>query len=80
MRIDYLKDGSYRYFDTNGEEINEGDIVILDGKREKVYRTDDGELGTDATNPKWIEREWACPCEFGIYPFCKDDEPTIERG
>lgn len=63
-----------RYFDKNGKEVKEGDIVkIGDNKPQKLYRTIEGELGTDATNPKWIETGRALPCEFGIYPLESSD-------
>ena len=51
-----------KYFDWNGKEITEGCWIkyLLGDKSleriEKVYKTKDGELGTDATNPAWIER------------------------
>lgn len=79
MRID----GVLRYYDNNGEEIHAGDYVVFgsfkdDGverKPEKVYLCADEEtLGTDATNPKWIENGRACPCEYGIYPFVQADD------
>lgn len=34
-------------------------------------------LGTDATNPIWIEKGRAVPCEYGIYPFGSGDEPLL---
>ena len=69
-----IKDRKYRYFDKNGVEIHEGDMVrSFLGNVYKVYLTEDGELGTDATNPKWIETGRAVPCEYGIYPFTEED-------
>ena len=65
------------YFDMNGTEIKEGDMVMMDGRVQKVYATEENKLGTDATNPKWIELGRAVPCEFGVYPFNKADEPYI---
>lgn len=35
----------------------------------KLYLTVDGRLGTDATNPSWLESGRAFPCEWGIYPL-----------
>ena len=76
MKIVYGKERNM-YFDMNGEEIRDGDFVFMEGKRQKVYLTEDGYLGTDATNPKWIERGWAFECEFGIYPFNEGDAPVL---
>ncbi|MBO7697073.1 MAG: hypothetical protein J6Y28_04975 [Acholeplasmatales bacterium] len=68
MKIIYEAD-KIRYFDNNGHEIHENDIVDADGSMQRVYETENGELGTDATNPKWIKSGRAVPCEYGIYPF-----------
>ena len=41
MKIEYEK-GVTKYYDMNGDEIHEGDYVVMsDGKIEKVYRTED---------------------------------------
>lgn len=67
------------YYDKHGKEIQSGDIIRWpSGKEEKVYRTEQGYLGTDATNPKWIETGRAEPCDFGIYPFEDRDTDEIE--
>lgn len=59
-----------RYFDKNGKEVKAGDTVkIGDNSPQMLYRTADGELGTDATNPVWIREGRAFPCQFGIYPL-----------
>lgn len=80
MKIEYEK-GVTKYYDMNGEEIHDGDYVVMaDGKIEKVYQTEDGYLGTDSTNPAWIERGIAVPCEYGVYPFAPQDEPVLMRG
>lgn len=68
------RDGIYRYFDSNWKEIHAGDTIKHpSGETQKVYRTTQGLLGTDATNPKWIESGRANPCEYGIYPLCHED-------
>ncbi|MBQ8507177.1 MAG: hypothetical protein IJ466_07090 [Clostridia bacterium] len=68
----------YRYFDKNGDEITDGcTIQYPDGKTEKVYRTTDGMLGTDATNPSWIASGRAIPCEYGIYPLGHNETNTV---
>lgn len=78
MKIVYEKD-SVRYYDIHGEEIRDGDTVLLDGREQKVYLTEDGFLGTDATNPSWVESGRAAPCEYGVHPFCEGDEPELLR-
>ena len=46
------ENGERRYYDRNGHEITAGcHIRYPSGREEEVYATDDGELGTDATNP-----------------------------
>lgn len=67
------------YFDKNGKRVLEGSIIKRpNGKLERVYLTEDGELGTDATNPKWIETGRAVEGEFGIYPLTDTDLNEIE--
>lgn len=79
-----VENGKKRYFDRNGKEITEGcKVKYLHGDKsleriEKVYLTEAGELGTDATNKAWIERGLAAPCEYGIYPFGKIETEEIE--
>lgn len=59
-----------RYFDRNGNELHDGDIVeYANGRTEVLYLTVMGELGTDATNPEWIRTGRAEPGENGIYPL-----------
>lgn len=77
------ENGKARYFDKNGKEITEGCKVRYEnGVRSReiytVYLTDNNELGTDATNPAWVESGRAVPCEYGIYPFENDETETIE--
>lgn len=74
-----VENGKNRYFDKNGKEIIKGSTVrYSDGRTEIVYETENGELGIDATNPKWIAKGKAFPCEFGIYPFGKLETESIE--
>ena len=62
--------GTYRYFDKNGTELKDGDLIQYDsGRQERLYLTDQGRLGTDATNPAWIASGRAMSCEYGIYPL-----------
>ena len=70
----------YRYFDRRGIELFEGDDIkrVTENKIETLYRTKDGELGTDATNPMWIEIGRAVPCEYGIYPLNEQEMSDIE--
>ena len=68
-----------RYFDKHGKEITDGcTIRYADGHTEKVYLTTEGELGTDATNPRWIETGRAIPCEWGIYPLGSMETSEVE--
>jgi hypothetical protein len=73
------ENGKLRYFDKNGKEITEGcKIKFESGIIKKVYLTDQDNLGTDATNPKWIEWGRACECEYGIYPLEEDETNEVE--
>lgn len=81
LKATILRSGSsenVRYFDKNGDF--EGDY-ILDGSRnvKKLYRTENRELGTDATNPIRIERGLSVPCEAGIYPLEFEEMSIIEK-
>ena len=74
-----VENGKYRYFDKNGVEITEGcEIKYESGRIEKVYLTTEKQLGTDATNPKWIESGRATPCEYGIYPLTREETEEVE--
>lgn len=74
-----VENGVYRYYDKNGFEITEGcTIRYPSGRTEKVYRTWEGTLGIDATNPKWIESGRAAPCEMGVYPLSRGDCDMVE--
>lgn len=49
------ENGTYHYFDRNGTELHDRDVVQYEsGNRQKLYLTENGRLGTDATNPVWI--------------------------
>ena len=74
-----FENGKHRYFDKHGREITEGCIIrYTDGRTREVYRTNQDELGTDSTNPKWIESGRAVSCEFGIYPLEYDETNEVE--
>lgn len=79
-----VENGKRKYFDRNGKEITEGcKIKYLHGDKSlertmMVYRTEEDELGTDATNPAWIDKGWAVPCEFGIYPLTNEETEMVE--
>lgn len=74
-----IENGERKYFDKNGKEIKEGcKIQYKDGKIKEVYLTESEQLGTDATNPIWIERGKAVPCEYGIYPLEFDETNEVE--
>ena len=71
--------GRNLYYDKNGVEITAGSFIrYSDGTVRKVYLTDKDELGTDATNPKWIECGKAVPCEYGIYPLTLSETDEVE--
>ena len=53
-------------------------IRYENGDIKKVYLTENNELGTDATNPVWIENGRAVPCEYGIYPLTKEETNKVE--
>lgn len=76
MKIDYTVEPP-KYYDMNGEELRDGDVVLMDGREWSVMLTDDGHLGVDSTNPKWIESGRAAEGEYGIYPFTESDEPVL---
>ena len=74
------ENGKYRYFDKNGTELHDEDTIVWDsGKEEKVYLTTQGQLGTDATNPYWIESGRAIACEYGVYPLTEKDLKEISK-
>lgn len=73
------EDGKTKYYDKNSVEITAGcRIRFPSGDIEKVYLTDDDQLGTDATNKKWIESGRAVECEYGVYPLTSEDTQTVE--
>ena len=74
-----FEDGKMKYFDKNGKEIKEGSkIRYEDGRIKEVYLTESELLGTDATNPLWIEKGRAVPCEYGIYPLEDNETNEVE--
>ena len=75
MKIDYTVEPP-KYYDMNGEELHDGDTVMMDGREWAVMLTDDERLGVDSTNPAWIKNGRAVLGEYGIYPFGQADEPV----
>lgn len=74
------KDKAYHYIDKEGNELHDGDFIRWDsGKIEKLYLTDKGRLGTDATNPLWVANGRAVECEYGIYPLDYGDMKEIVK-
>lgn len=66
----------------SGETKDEVLAAVSNGNRktEKVFKWQDGNrfgLGLDATNPSWIERGIAFPCEYGVYPLTNEDLLSI---
>ena len=73
------ENGKRRYFDRNGKEIVEGCRIRYEsGRVAEVVLLEDEQLGTDATNPKWIEKGRAYPGEFGYYPLTRDETEEVE--
>ena len=73
------ENGKVLYCDKNGNEIKKGcNIKYPDGVIRKVYLTENGELGTDATNPLCIEDGRAVSCEFGIYVLEEYETDEVE--
>lgn len=79
-----IENGQRKYFDRNGKEIVEGCWIKYPHadksleRIEKVYLTVEGELGTDATNPEWIDSGRAVPCEYGVYPLTTEETEIVE--
>ena len=74
-----LEGKELKYYDKHGKEITDGcTIRYADGKEQKVYLTENGELETDATSPSWIESGRAVPCEFGIYTLDEEETEDVE--
>ena len=74
------ENGAYHYFDRNGTELHDGDTVLYEsGETQKLYPTENGQLGTDATNPVWIADGSAVPCEYGIYPLEEEETEEIVK-
>ena len=73
-------DGQLHYFDRNGTELHDGDTIRYEsGETQKLYLTENGRLGTDATNPVWIADGRAVSCEYGIYPLEEEETEEIVR-
>lgn len=72
-----------KYWDKNGVELKVGDVVRYpSGELKALYLYEDENgtgLGTDATNPAWIESGRACECEYGIYPLTKAETEEVVK-
>lgn len=82
--IKKCEDGTLQYFDRNGIEVLDGDYVLFSpddpkDKPKRLYLTTEGTLGTDATNPYWIETGRAVPCQYDIYPLTWGDTEHMEK-
>ena len=74
------KTDTYSYYDKNGAQLQDGDIIRWDdGKLEQVVLGDSGQLGVDATNPAWIKSGRAVPFQFGLYPLESQWMAEIEK-
>lgn len=75
-------EGKRRYFDKYGNELFEGDIIKFSEDATETYELGlsiDEQLGTDATNPAWIENKRAVPWEYGLYPLNNSDMMEIVK-
>lgn len=73
------ENGKMKYLDKDGREITENcRIRYENGDVKVVYLTENGELGTDATNPVWIKNGRAVPCEYGIYPLTEEETNNVQ--
>lgn len=72
-------DGKKHYYDKDGIEITVGSkIKYPSGHIKEVYLSNTGDLGTDATNPEWIESGRAEPLEWGVLPLMVKDTYEVE--
>lgn len=73
------ENGKMKYLDKNGREITKNcRIRYENGDVKVVYLTENGELGTDATNPVWIKNGRSVPCEYGIYPLTEEETNNVQ--
>lgn len=59
------------YFDVNGTQIKAGMFIMHkdDDHAEKVYTSDDGDLGINASNEAWLERHGGNRELYPLYQF-----------
>lgn len=71
--------GVRHYYDKHGTEIKDGSKIRYESGRVKdVVLLEDEQLGTDATNPKWIECGRAYPGEYGYYALTREETEEVE--
>ena len=59
-----------KYFDKHGEEIKAGmKIRHDDGDIERIYTTEDDDLGVNASNEAWLERHGGNRELYPLYQF-----------
>ena len=77
--IDYTTDPA-TYYDKNGDVLEEGVVIkyVSTGATHELVRTEDGNLGYDATNPAWIKCGKAAPFEYGVYPLEESELDDVE--
>lgn len=74
-----IENEELKYYDKHGTQITNGcSVRYMDGSVRSVYLASNGLLGTDATNPKWIESGRASECEYGIYPMTDSETNKVE--
>lgn len=74
-----MVNGVRHYYDKHGKAITDGSKIRYEsGRVKEVVLLEDEQLGTDATNPKWIESGRAYAGEYGYYPLTRDETEEVE--
>lgn len=74
-----MVNGVRHYYDKHGKEITDGSTIRYEsGRVKEVVLLEDEQLGTDATNPKWIESGRAYPGEYGYYALTREETEEVE--
>lgn len=71
------------YKDKNGKIIKEGMMLMVEGKKEKIYLLTDGELGINASNENYLENHYGKDKElyrefYPLYEFDTEEWEVVE--